>query len=342
MTAQYPVGPDARPASSSPLLAAALAYAARGWAVFPLRPGDKRPAFPTHPADRCDGTDPRCRAAGRHVGWEERATTDTDRITRAWTARLYGIGIATGPSGLVVIDQDTPKPGTAPPDEWRRSGITDGADVFADLASTHGGHAFPDTFTVTTPSGGTHLYYTHPTGPGPRDGGDQGEGLRLGNTAGRLGWLIDTRAHGGYVAAPPTPLPGGRAYQVTHDSLALPLPGWLVELLRPAPRPAPGPVAVPLAPGRGDRRGAYLHRAVTAQLDHITAAPEGTRNRALYTSAVALGQLVAGGELPAADVTAWLTTAAHTAGLNHTETARTITSGLRTGTKRPRTLGAAA
>ncbi len=93
--------------ADNPLLAAALAYAARGWHVFPLRPGDKRPAFPAHPANRCDGSDPRCRAG--HAGWEQRATTDPDRIRRAWTARPYGIGIACGPSGLVVIDLDTPK-----------------------------------------------------------------------------------------------------------------------------------------------------------------------------------------------------------------------------------------
>ena len=67
------------------LLAAALGYAARGWRVIPLAPGTKRPAFPDHTAEHCTGTDPRCRAAGTHLGWEARATTDIDRITRAWT-----------------------------------------------------------------------------------------------------------------------------------------------------------------------------------------------------------------------------------------------------------------
>ena len=62
----------------SDLLTAALGHAARGWHVFPLRPDDKRPAFPDHSADDCTGRDPRCR--GGHVGWEARATTDPDRI----------------------------------------------------------------------------------------------------------------------------------------------------------------------------------------------------------------------------------------------------------------------
>ena len=74
------------------LLIAALGYAARGWHVFPLRFGSKKPATPGHPADRCDGSDPRCQDG--HTGWEARATTDPERITRAWSTHPYGIGIA--------------------------------------------------------------------------------------------------------------------------------------------------------------------------------------------------------------------------------------------------------
>jgi hypothetical protein len=176
-----------------PLLTAALDYAARGWHVIPLRRNDKRPAFPNHPADRCTGADPRCRAG--HAGWEPRATTDPDRIRRAWTQRPYGIGIACGPSRLVVLDLDVPKPGAAGPStEWARRGINDGADVFAALAEAAGQPYPAQTYAVHTGRGGTHLYYRHP---------DTGPGLR--NTAGTLGWLIDTRSGGGYVVAPPTP-----------------------------------------------------------------------------------------------------------------------------------------
>src|SRR5438093_650742 len=81
-------------------------------------PGDKRPAFPDHPADLCTATDPRCRTAGRHIGWEARATTDPDRIRKAWTRAPYNVGIACGPSGLLVVDLDVPKPGQQPPAPW--------------------------------------------------------------------------------------------------------------------------------------------------------------------------------------------------------------------------------
>ncbi|MDG9678343.1 bifunctional DNA primase/polymerase [Micromonospora sp. DH14] len=313
------------------LLTAALAHAARGWHVFPLRPDDrpndpdnaKRPAFPNRcTAEHCPRTDLRCRAAGRHVGWEERATTDPARIRRAWSTRPYGIGIACGPSGLVVVDLDVPKHADdTPPPQW--AGACDGLDVFATLAARHGG--IDATYTVTTASGGSHLYYRHPTGTALRNTtGDRGG----------LGWKVDTRAHGGYVVGAASTA-AGHPYAVALDCDPAPLPAWVAGLLTPAHRPAHRPASVALPP---DRRGAYLAAAIRRQVDHLTAAPEGQRNHALFASAVALGQLAAGGALTDADVTAVLQPAALSLGLPAGEVARTIASGLRTGANNPRTL----
>jgi hypothetical protein len=67
----------------------ALALARRGLRVFPLVPGQKRPAIKRFYAE---------------------ATADEDRIRAWWAERPdYNIGIATG-DGLVVLDIDT-KPG---------------------------------------------------------------------------------------------------------------------------------------------------------------------------------------------------------------------------------------
>jgi hypothetical protein len=308
---------------TAPLLRAALAAAERGWPVFPLRPGDKRPAFPDHDAAGCTGRDPRCRTG--HTGWEVRATTDPGRIRRAWTAAPYNVGIATGPARLVVLDLDTRKPGDAPPQVWRLPGVHDGTDVLAVLAERAGQPLPLDTYAVTTGRGGTHLYYRRPDG-----------GPELRNTAGTLGWLIDTRAAGGYVVAAGSVV-AGRPYTLAEDTAPAVLPGWLADRLCPAPLPPQRPVTVPLAL---DRQGAYLRAAVTRELARVTASPPHGHNEALYQAAVALGQLVAGGQLPEDDVTAWLTDAATRVGQRPGESARTIRSGLRAGAKRPRTVAA--
>ncbi|MFC7591275.1 bifunctional DNA primase/polymerase [Nonomuraea antimicrobica] len=70
----------------------ALAAARRGWHVFPVAIGDKPPAK-------------------GFTDWGANATTDPDLIRRWWTRAPYNIGIACGPSGLVVVDLDTQKPG---------------------------------------------------------------------------------------------------------------------------------------------------------------------------------------------------------------------------------------
>lgn len=302
-------------------LAIALGYAARGWHIFPLRPNDKRPAFPDHSAERCTGRDLRCRAAGTHVGWEARASTDRERITRAWSAAPYNIGIACGPSCLVVVDLDTPKPGQVPPEH--DPPVANGADVYGWIAARHTDldNTF-STYTVRTGRGGYHLYLHHP---------DSGPSLR--NTAGQLGWLIDTRAHGGYVVAAGSVV-NGRPYTVTRDADLLPLPEWLTQLLRPAPLPPQQPVTVTLRPGR-DR--AYLDVATRRNLDAVATAPDGALNRTLYGASVALGQLIAGGALDPDATENALVSTAMAAGHPPGGARRTVRSGFRAGAHRPRT-----
>ena len=100
------------------LRAWALHFAARGWHVFPITPGAKKPPV----IDR----------------WEARASTDPEQITYWWRHIPHTIGIATGPSRLVVIDLDTPKPGELVPDRWAALGIGSGAGVLRALAREHG------------------------------------------------------------------------------------------------------------------------------------------------------------------------------------------------------------
>jgi hypothetical protein len=244
---------------SRDLTAPALDAACRGWRVFPLCPGRKRP-----------------RAAA--ADWETRATTDPDRIGRWWTRHpADNVGIATGPSGLVVLDLDTARPDDTPPAEWPDAGS--GLDVLAALGLRHG-HAFARTWTVATPSGGRHLYYRHPT-----------SGPELRNTAGRLGWKIDTRAHGGYVVAAGSTV-DGRDYVTTDDTDPIELPGWLARLLAPPPAPRSA------RPSTRSRARGYVQAALAGEVQRVLDAPEGTRNRALNAAAWNLGRHVAAGALP--------------------------------------------
>ncbi|MGN9912101.1 bifunctional DNA primase/polymerase [Phytohabitans sp. LJ34] len=288
------------------LLDNALSAARRGWHVFPLRPDDKRPAV---------------------KDWETRATCDPARIARCWSAGAYNVGIACGPSGLVVIDLDRPKPDQVAPEVWRIPGVNDGGDTLAVLAERRGQPYPCETYTVTTASGGTHLYWQHPDGP------------ELRNTAGALGWLIDTRAHGGYVVAAGS-IVDSNPYTVEWDVDPAPLPGWLADLLTAELRPLPVEEAAPVLLRGAGRRAAYVGAAIDAQRRRIAEAPQGQRNRALYLSAVALGQLAAGGALAEEDVYTALWPAARAAGLTRRETDRTIRSGIKAGAARPRSVAA--
>jgi Bifunctional DNA primase/polymerase, N-terminal len=176
-----------------------------------------------------------------------------------------------------------------------------------------------DTYTVRTGSGGTHLYFTAP------------DGVTLRNTAGRLGWLIDTRAAGGYVVASGSTI-AGRPYRPLVDIEAMPLPGWLTEQLT-EPQATPDHAASPIAAGNPN---AYAATALRGELDRVLSAQQGSRNHTLNAAAFALGQLVAAGLLRRKFAQDALTLAGLAIGLPSRECAATIRSGLDAGQHTPR------
>jgi hypothetical protein len=281
------------------LLASALSHAERGWRVFPLRPNDKRPAV---------------------TGWQQRATTDPERIERCWGSVTFNIGLATG-SGLVVIDLDQPKPGAVAPEEWRMPGVHWGLDVLAVLAERHGKGLPVETYRVLTCSGGEHLYYAAPVG------------VELHNSASKLGWLIDSRATGGYVVAAGSVV-DGRRYEADDTADVAVLPDWLTALLTDPPA-IPTPDVHP-ALDVVARRSRYAAAALRGELERVLDAPVGQRNHTLNAAAFAIGQLVAAGLIPEGLAADALSHAAHAAGLDKSEATATIRSGLSAGALHPR------
>lgn len=260
---------------------AALAYAARGWPVFPTVPRAKRP----HPD-----------LAPRGL---KNATIATDRIAAWWRAcPAAGVAIRCG-DPLLVVDVDGP----------------DAASRFEELQRRHG--PLPQTAWVATPRGGWHAYFT-------QDG-------THGNTAGKLAEGIDTRGAGGYVLAPPSIHPNGRAYE-WHGAVRepAPAPAWLLRLLRPPRVEPPGVMYTVVGCDR------YATAALRSELDAVARAPQGTRNHTLNAAAFSLGQLVGAGMLEGAEVHAALIEASAACGLPEREARRTIASGLSAGIAQPR------
>lgn len=112
------------PARTS-ILDHAIAYAERGWHVFPCRARGKEPNGALAPN-----------------GYKS-ATNDYNTIVDWFGGANHNIGIACRPSGIVVIDVD-----------YR----TDGA---YDDARSMWGHELPETYMVET-GNGVHFYYAMP------------------------------------------------------------------------------------------------------------------------------------------------------------------------------------
>lgn len=279
------------------LMSAALEAAARGWHVFPLRPGTKRPAL--HGKATCTWSGV---CVDGHQKWELRATTDPARIRATWSTGPFNVGIATGPSGLLVVDLDTLKPEDL-------KGTPDGATSFAALCE-RAREAAPDTYRVRTARGGEHLYFTQPPG------------VRLSSTAGRLAEKIDTRGWGGYVVAAGSITPTG-AYEPLCGPETACLSSWLQSILQPAPKAA---VAPSVAVSGQSRR--YADVALSAEARNVASAQVGEREAALFRAARALGRFVAWGDLPRHVVEQALQEGGEAAGLSASECRSTIRSAL--------------
>jgi Bifunctional DNA primase/polymerase, N-terminal len=280
------------------MAAAALRLIERGFFVFPLRPGDKMPL-------------------PHFKHWEQRATRDQDRVYKWWSNAPYNIGVAAGPSQLLVVDCDTAR-GTAPPPQW--STARDGLDVLRQLAA-EAGAGFPRTMAVRTPSGGIHLYFQAP------------QKHHLGNSAGRVGWHIDTRGIGGYVVGPGS-VCSGRYYVVVDHAPIAPLPTWITALL--VPRQPSGPPTAPTERITGHNLKAILQ----GEVERVRSARPGRRNHALNTAAFIMGQLVGSGEITEEHAWSLLRSASQrhigVHGFTESELERTTRSGLSAGMRRPR------
>lgn len=155
------------------------------------------------------------------------ASSSLAQVLRWWqpnrvTLRAHNIGIVCNPSDLVVIDVD-PRHG--------------GDETILEAQRALG--QLPQTVEAETGGGGWHYYFRHPGGT-----------LR-----GQLGPGVDIKDHG-YVVAPPSIHPSGRAYEWSVDGHpdevpVADLPGRWTQALRVSGRPrarehSPEPSADPL------------------------------------------------------------------------------------------------
>ena len=118
----------------TPLLKAALNYAARGVPIFPVEPGGKRPLPGSH-------------------GFKD-ATTDPAIINAWWSTGDYNIGTEPAKSGFVVVDVDD-------------KGEHHGSKTWAELCPEA-----IETLMVRTPSGGVHIYFAGTARPSAGKLGD--------------------------------------------------------------------------------------------------------------------------------------------------------------------------
>ena len=276
-----------------------------GFSVFPLQPRSKKPI-------------------GSWKSYQKAITSD--RNCQGWDHGGYNLAIATGRvSGCFVLDVD---------------GAV-GKQTLQRLIDTHG--ALPETIGVQTGKG-FHYYFAYP----------EDESIAIRNLASRSsdgGTLegLDVRGDGGYVVAPPSVHENGSTYQWLRTPWEYKLadaPDWLIAIVKQQPEDQ----SVKLR--QTDRKLAsdcvqldfndteqaperYLEKALESELVKLQMAAEGSRNDALNLAAFRMGQLVSRGLDESAAISR-LTQVARGIGLEDTEIAATIQSGMESGRANPR------
>lgn len=256
-------------------------YNAAGWAVVALH-------SVTHLSDTisacsCElGADSDHRGtAGKHPigkGWQSRGMHSWADIVATWQDRpTANVGIVTGaPSGVWVLDVDP---------------ANGGLDRLRELIATHG--ELPPTYTVETGSGGWHSYFRMPTDFEPT------------NSRGRLPAGLDVRGTGGQVVAPPSVSAKG-TYRIHLDAPVVDAPAWLLDLIRPRELSAGsvgnsrglfeisnmGVVLAELPAPERERLTSYARTAVTAEIERLATAVEGTRNETAFAAACSIHELL--------------------------------------------------
>lgn len=220
---------------------AALDLASRGFHVFPLVPNSKLPLINDFP---------------------EVATTDPEQIKRFWVdpvlnlVQPFNVGISTtrfGNAGeaLVVVDVDN-------------KDNRNGAETLVELELN--GADLPNTYTQTTPSGGSHIVFRTP------------RALKQGTDV--LGPGLDIRSRGGYIVGA-----GSRINGVPYRAEIGPVtkaPEWLIKTIGEAPQAKPRAEA----PKHVNQSTANI-RAIE-YLEGLTPVHEGSRNSTGYLVACKL------------------------------------------------------
>jgi hypothetical protein len=211
-----------RAARAEPL-SYALAAARIGWWTFPLAAGQKTPEGSLVPHGVKD------------------ASRDEAQLRAWWASRPeLGIGLACGPSGLLVLDVDP------------RNG---GDVVLEEFVRAHG--ALPHTPTAETGGGGAHFVFRAPVDP------VTGEVLRL---RAKLAPGLDLKGDGGYIVVAPSVHPSGQRYRWhprarPSETPLADLPGWALEMARHVAAAATIPPHLPRENASSvDRASRYLAR----------------------------------------------------------------------------------